>query len=125
MVKVTTTGSFDKTAKFIVESEKAVKLKQLAKYGEEGVRALSSVTPQRTGLTADSWYYTIENQNGKIVLNFCNSNIQNYVNIALILQTGHATKSGAWIEGIDYINPAIKPIFDKITREAWGEITRL
>ena len=90
-----------------------------------GVAALSSATPVDTGLTANSWHYTIENVNGYIKISFNNSNIQNGVPIAIILQYGHGTRNGGWVEGRDYINPAIQPIFDKITENAWREVTKL
>lgn len=90
-----------------------------------GVEVLSSATPVNTGLTSQSWYYEIKNQNGVITLNFCNSNINDNVPIAIILQYGHGTNNGGWVEGIDYINPAIQPIFNKIADEAWKEVTKL
>ena len=75
--------------------------------------------------TASSWYFTVDNQNGNIKINFCNSNVNNGVNIAIILQYGHGTGTGGWVEGRDYINPAIQPIFDKLADAAWREVTRL
>ena len=90
-----------------------------------GVEALSSATPIESGLTASSWYYKIENKDGKASINFYNSNIQNGVPIAIILQYGHGTGTGGWVEGKDYINPAIQPIFDKIVNDAWKEVTKL
>ena len=90
-----------------------------------GVTALASATPVDSGLTANSWYYKIEKTNDSISLLFCNSNIQNGVPIAVILQYGHGTRNGGWVQGRDYINPAIQPIFDQIVKEAWGEVTKL
>ena len=86
--------------------------------------ALAAATPVDSGLTASSWYYVIENKDGTIKINFCNSNIQNGVPIAVILQYGHGTRNGGWVEGRDYINPSVQPIFDKITNEAWREVTK-
>ena len=96
----------------------------LDKYGQAGVNALQAATPVDTGLTASSWYYEITNNDGVVRITFNNSNIQNGVPIAIILQYGHATRNGGWVEGRDYINPAIQPIFDKITETAWREVTR-
>lgn len=87
--------------------------------------ALASATPVDSGETAGSWYYRIENRKGSAIISFHNSNIQNGVPIAIILQYGHGTGTGGWVEGIDYINPAIQPIFDEIAKNAWREVTEL
>lgn len=116
-------GNFSKTFKYFGKVKKGVNIKSLEKYGRRGVEALSSNTPVRTGLTANSWYYTITNENGKVIISFNNSNIQNGVPIAIILQYGHGTRNGGWVEGRDYINPAIQPIFDEMTKNAWKEVS--
>lgn len=118
-------GDFSKLTKYFERLKEVVKLGDLDKYGREGVAALSSATPKDTGLTADSWYYEIENKNGSAKITFNNSNIQNGVPIAIILQYGHGTRNGGFVEGIDYINPAIRPIFEKIANDAWREVTKL
>ena len=118
-------GDFSKITSFLERAKEVVKLGDLDKYGKAGVEALSSATPVDSGLTASSWYYKIENKNGKASINFYNSNIQNGVPIAIILQYGHGTGTGGWVEGRDYINPAIQPIFDKIAENAWKEVTKL
>lgn len=118
-------GNFAQLNSYLERAKEAVKLGDLDKYGREGVAALKSATPVDTGLTADSWYYTIERQNGKVSLNFHNSNLNNGVPIAIILQYGHATNNGGWVEGIDYINPALQPIFDKLAQDAWKEVKKL
>lgn len=118
-------GDFSKLTKYFERLKEVVKLGDLDKYGREGVAALSSATPKDTGLTADSWYYEIENKNGSIKITFNNSNIQNGIPIAIILQYGHGTRNGGFVEGIDYINPAIRPIFEKIANNAWREVTKL
>lgn len=118
-------GDFTKLTRYLEKVNKTVKLKDLDKYGQEGVKALASMTPVDTGLTAQSWYYKIENKNGTISITFFNSNIQNGVPIAIILQYGHGTRNGGWVQGRDYINPAIQPIFDKILNDAWREVTKL
>lgn len=97
----------------------------LSKYGQIGVDALSSATPVDTGKTASSWSYKIKRQNGKISLEFHNSNINKGVPIAIILQYGHATSNGGWVQGRDYINPAVQPLFDKIIEELRKEVDRI
>ena len=118
-------GDFSKTTKFLTKLKQNVDISTFEKYGKKGVAALASATPVDSGLTANSWYYKIEKTDGSISLLFCNSNIQNGVPIAVILQYGHGTRNGGWIQGRDYINPAIQPIFDQIVKEAWGEVTKL
>ena len=118
-------GNFDKLTVFLEKADRTARLKDLDKYGREGVAALASATPVDTGLTASSWYYEIKRQNGVVALNFCNSNVNNGVPIAIILQYGHGTRNGGWVEGRDYINPAIQPIFDRIANDAWREVTKL
>ncbi len=107
------------------KAKQTVKIGELDRYGREGVAALAAATPVDTGATAASWYYRIENQKGSVTISFYNSNIQNGVPIAIILQYGHGTGTGGWVQGRDYINPAIQPVFDKIAREAWREVTKL
>ena len=118
-------GDFSKLTRFLEKAKETVRLGDLDKYGREGVAALASATPVDSGLTANSWYYEIENKNGRATISFHNSNIQNGVPIAIILQYGHGTGNGGWVEGRDYINPAIQPIFDKIVNNAWREVTKL
>ena len=118
-------GDFSKLTSFLERAKEAVRIGDLDKYGREGVAALSSATPVRTGLTANSWYYEIEHQNGSVSITFNNSNVNKGVPIAIILQYGHGTGTGGWVEGRDYINPAIQPIFDNIAKDAWKEVTKL
>ena len=118
-------GDFSKLTRFLERAKEAVRLGDLDKYGREGVAALASATPVDTGLTANSWNYSISNSNGSITISFYNSNIQNGVPIAIILQYGHGTRNGGWVEGRDYINPAIQPVFDRIANDAWREVTKL
>ena len=117
-------GDFSKLTKFLERAKESVHLGDLDKYGREGVAALSSATPVDTGLTANSWHYKIEQRSGSVSIIFYNSNIQNGVPIAIILQYGHGTRNGGWVQGRDYINPAIQPVFDKITEDAWREVTK-
>lgn len=118
-------GDFSKLNKFLEKAKEIVKLGNLDKYGREGVAALASATPVDSGKTAKSWYYEIKRQNGSVVIEFCNSNINEGVPIAIILQYGHGTGTGGWVEGRDYINPAILPVFDRIASDAWKEVTSL
>lgn len=118
-------GDFSKLTRYLERVKEVAKLGVLDKYGQEGVAALASATPVDTGLTANSWYYKIEHGTGSATITFYNSNIQNGVPIAVILQYGHGTRNGGWVQGRDYINPAIQPIFDKIANEAWREVTKL
>ena len=118
-------GDFSKLTRYLERVKEVVKLGDLDKYGRAGVAALASATPVDTGLTASSWYYEISNKNGSAMISFHNSNIQNGVPIAIILQYGHGTRNGGWVEGRDYINPAIRPIFDRIADDAWKEVTKL
>lgn len=118
-------GDFSKFSSFLERAKNAVRLGELDKYGREGVAALASATPVDTGLTANSWSYEIIRDKGAVSIEFHNSNVQNGVPIAIILQHGHATGTGGWVQGRDYINPAIQPIFDRLAQEAWGEVTKL
>ena len=118
-------GDFVKTTKYLERAKKGVRITNLEKYGREGVAALASATPVESGVTASSWYYEITRTSGVIKLVFKNSNVQQGVPIAIILQYGHGPGNGGWVQGRDYINPAIQPIFDKITSDAWREVTKL
>lgn len=125
MVRFRQKGDFSKLSRFLERAKEAVKLGDLDKYGREGVRALRSATPMDSGLTAESWYYKINRGEGSVSISFHNSNRNKGVLIAIILQYGHGTGTGGWVEGQDYINPSIKPIFNKIAEDAWKEVTKL
>ena len=125
MIRFRHKGDFSKLTRYLERAKGAVGLGILDKYGQKGVAALASATPTETGKTANSWRYEIERKNGSATINFLNTNIQNGVPIAIILQYGHGTGTGGWVEGRDYINPAIQPIFDQIANEAWREVTKL
>jgi hypothetical protein len=124
MIKFSHKGDFSKTKRYFKRVTSAVSNFGLEKYGVAGVAALSSATPTDTGLTARSWYYKINNDKNRVTISFHNSNIQNGVPIAIILQYGHGTRNGGWVQGRDYINPAIRPIFDKIVNDAWREVKK-
>ena len=123
-ISFTQRGSFSRTEKFLNFLSGKSYLNILEEAGKKGVEALRQSTPRDTGKTAESWYYEIEKEGDRITLSFKNSNVVHYVNIAIILQYGHATKNGGWVEGIDYINPTLQPIFDRLANEAWQEIVR-
>lgn len=125
MIRFEHKGDFSKTSRFLKKAKNAIRISELDKYGQAGVAALSSATPKDSGKTASSWYYEIERQNGIVSITFNNSNVNNGVPIAIILQYGHGTGTGGWVEGRDYINPAIRPIFDEIANSAWKEVTKL
>lgn len=125
MIGIRHKGDFSKTTNMLKSMKQWNFVTLLEKYGREGVAALASATPVNTGLTAKSWDYRIEQKKDSVALIFTNSNIQNGIPIAVILQYGHGTRNGGWVEGRDYINPAIQPIFDNIVKQAWGEVTKL
>ena len=125
MISFRQKGDFSNLSKFLERAKEVVHIGDLDRYGRAGVDALASATPVDSGLTASSWYYEIERKNGSVTISFRNSNIQNGVPIAIILQYGHGTGTGGWVEGRDYIIPAIQPIFDKTTSEAWKEVKQL
>ena len=112
MISFRQQGDFSKLTRFLERAKETVKMGDLDRYGREGVAALESATPIDSGKTASSWYYEIENKNGSATISFHNSNINQGVPIAIILQYGHGTGTGGWVQGRDYINPAIRPIFD-------------
>lgn len=118
-------GDFSKLNRYFERVKEVVKVGDLDRFGREGVQALSSATPRDTGLTATSWDYSIERSSKRVSITFNNTNIQNGVPIAIILQYGHGTRNGGYVQGRDYINPAIQPIFDKMAEDAWKEVTKL
>lgn len=123
MIKIVSKGNFNKTEEMLKKSGHWAKNISLDSYGVKGVEALRNATPKDTGLTANSWSYRIEKSNDNITISFENSNINDGVPIAIILQYGHGTRNGGWVEGYDYINPAIRPIFDELAKAAWKEVT--
>ncbi len=125
MISFRQQGDFSKLTRYLERAKEVIQLSNLDKYGRQGVAALESATPVDTGLTAHSWYYEITHTNGSATISFYNSNVNNGVNIAIILQYGHGTRNGGWVQGRDYINPAIQPVFDDIVESAWEEVTKL
>lgn len=125
MISFSHKGDFSKLTGFLERAKGIVHLSALDRYGRRGVSALASATPVESGETAASWSYEIQNGDGTAAITFKNSHIVDGVPIAIILQYGHGTGTGGWVEGRDYINPAIQPIFDEIAEEAWREVAQL
>lgn len=115
-------GNFKKTRKFLKRCSNLQLDDLLDQYGKEGVEALARATPKDTGKTAASWSYAVHKSDGRITITWSNSNIVDGVPIAVILQYGHGTRNGGYVEGADYINPAMRPIFERIAQRAWGEV---
>ena len=125
MISFRQKGDFSKLTSYLERVREAAKIGTLDRYGREGVAALKSATPVDSGKTADSWYYEITRTSSSLSIVFNNSNINDGVPIAIILQMGHGTGTGGWVQGRDYINPAIQPVFDKIANDAWKEVSKL
>jgi hypothetical protein len=120
MISAASTGSFNKTTKFLTTMESGEIFRTLDRYGRMGVDALSSATPRDTGETANSWFYEVtRGGKGKYYLRWGNTHVEDGVNIAVIIQYGHGTGTGGYIQGIDYINPAMRPVFNKISEDIW------
>lgn len=126
MIKVSLRGDFSATERALNKMKIGLgRLKAFEKYGQKGVDALRNATPVDSGLTASSWYYEVVKTHNGVKIQFCNSNIQNgWAPIAILLQYGHATRNGGYVQGRDYINPAIQPLFDQMADDAWKEVTR-
>lgn len=121
---ITCSGDLSKTFKFLNRLQNKEYLNILAEYGKRGVDALREATPKDSGKTADSWYYEITQDRNQTTIEWCNSNMNDGVSIALILQYGHGTGTGGYVKGTDYINPAMKAIFDDMANECWKEVTK-
>ena len=117
-------GDFSKLTSWLERAKANVSDSMLEKYARAGVNALAEATPKDSGFTASSWNYEIIRDGSRVKINFTNSNVQNGVPIAIILQYGHATKNGGWVEGVDYVNPAIRPIFEALADDAWKEVSQ-
>ena len=123
IITFTGKGDFKETTNFLKKIKNFRIEQSLNYYGKKGVAALSSATPVRTGKTASSWNYEIKKENNSISIEWTNSNINKGVNIAVILQYGHGKKNGGYVKGIDYINPAMRPLFEEIKEKVWKEVT--
>lgn len=123
-IKFSYSGDLNKTRNFLKNLQQKRFLDKLDKYGQMGVEALRDATPKRTGTTANSWDYIIEDTGDSVTITWTNSNENRSIPIALLIQYGHGTGTGGWVAGVDYINPALKPIFDEIAKSAWEEVTK-
>lgn len=124
MISVSSRGGFSKTEAFLRRA-RDLRIQILRRYGEEGVRALSLATPKDTGETASSWYYQIKEGKTSTTIEWLNRHVEDGVPIAVILQYGHGTNGGGYVEGIDYINPAMRPLFEEIANSVWKEVSRI
>ena len=122
MIVIKQKGDFKKTEAFLNRAQKLKLSSILDRYGRAGVNALAAATPKDTGKTASSWTYEVKVKSGTSSITWSNTNVNKGVNIAVILQYGHGTRNGGYVKGIDYINPALRPIFDKIANTAWKEV---
>jgi hypothetical protein len=125
MITITEKGSFKNTERYLSRLKTAQLYATLGKYGSLGVNALSNATPANSGLAAASWSYTIEQRPGYYSIRWHNSDIENGFPVAVMIQYGHGTGTGGYVQGRDYIMPAMRPIFDQIAAEAWREVTRI
>lgn len=124
MIKFKQKGDFKKLNGFFERAKEIIRVGDLNKYGRAGVEALKSATPVDSGKTANSWGYEIIRGKNKLSIVWTNSNVNEGCSIAIILQYGHGTRSGAYVEGVDYVNPAMKPVFDNIAKSAWEEVEK-
>lgn len=124
VIEMRQSGDFKKNMTFLTNLRKKSIRPILEKYGQKGVEALAEATPKATGKTAASWSYEIKMEKTGAVLSWKNANIVDGVPIAVILQYGHGTRNGGYVQGVDYINPAMKPVFDAIRDELWKEVTK-
>lgn len=123
MIEITAPGSFSKTDAFLSKMARNDLLNILDHFGAMGVDALSSATPVDSGLTASSWTYEIVKERRSVTLVWHNTHVVSGMPVAILIQYGHGTGTGGWVEGYDYINPAIRPLFDRIADEVWGQVT--
>lgn len=124
IIKVKQRGKFRKANIFFDKMLTISQYRNIESYARRGVAALRDATPKDTGLTANSWYYEIKRTDNGITIEWLNSNTSGEYNVALMIQYGHGTKNGGYVAGIDYINPALKPIFDEIADDMWKEVNR-
>lgn len=121
-ISINSKGEFKKTSAYLKKCQKALNKGIFDKYGQRGVAALASATPVQSGKTASSWDYRVVTTSSNVTIEFINTNINKHVNIAIILQYGHGTRNGGWVQGRDYINPAVRPVFESLVKEVWKEV---
>jgi hypothetical protein len=125
LIKFKQTGNFDNTERFLNKAKKLEFKQILNRYGIEGVNALELATPKDSGITAGSWSYRVSTRRTGFGIAWFNDNVKDGVPIIILLQYGHGTRSGTYVEGRDIVNPAIAPIFDKIAEDIWKEVSKL
>lgn len=123
MIRISHRGDFKNTEKFLSNASSLKYESILRQYGETGVQLLAANTPRRSGKTASSWSYELHRDGDRTSIHWTNSNANKHVNIAVIIQTGHGTRTGGYVEGIDYINPALEPVFKAMADAIWKEVT--
>ena len=123
MITIQVKGDLKKTTSFLERALEVFNLGILDKYGRRGVDVLSAATPKDSGVTADSWYYRISRRKNGVAIEWLNSSQNEGIPIVILLQYGHGFDGGGYYEGLDFINPAMRPLFDEITEEAWKELT--
>ena len=121
-IKITTSGNFSKTKRSLWKKANLIDTINFEKYAKIGLNLLKASTPVDTGETANSWYYTIEKDQNRVIIRWCNRNVVDGANVAVLLQFGHASKAGDWVEGINYINPAILPVFEQLVKDVKEEM---
>lgn len=124
MIRLSSSGSTKKTEAYFARMKAGDPFKRLEHFGKLGVDALAQATPVDSALTATSWTYKVTRKKGRYTISWHNTNVVSGVPVAILIQYGHGTGTGGWVEGRDYINPALRPIFDKIAIEVWREVTR-
>jgi hypothetical protein len=126
VIRVKTSGSFARSQAFLQRMRNREQFKVLEKYGPIGVNALSTATPVESSITANAWYYEVVNRPGYFAIHWYNSHVEDpgRISIAAIIQYGHATRTGGYVQGRDYINPAMRPIFDQMVTDMWREVTK-
>ena len=115
-------GDFSKRIKILKKLSQKTYLKKIEKFAQMGVDALTAATPRDTGKTAESWGYEIHHSENGLTITWTNSNVNKWANVAVLIQYGHATRNGGYVQGIDYINPAMKPVFEEIAEKVWVEV---
>lgn len=123
MIKISAKGDWSRTNSFLERALNIIKLGELDKYGREGVEVLAAATPEDTGKTASSWYYKVSRTRAGAKIEWLNSSQNQGIPIVILLQYGHGFQNGGYVQGIDFINPALEPVFEEIANNAWKELT--